>query len=272
MFENKAVWITGASSGIGRALAEAFAQRGARLILSGRRVEALEEVQALCGGHNQCRILPFETTDFDALPGLVDEAWGFFDGVDILVNNAGISQRSAAEDTVFSVYREVVEIDLMAPIALTQLILPKMIERQSGRIVGTSSVAGLIGAPMRTAYSAAKHGLVGYLDALRVETRAHGISVHVVAPGSVKTNVARNALSASGDVRGKSDPVIENGMLPEKAASIVLAGIEKGKGEIIIAEGIERQIVRLRRFFPELAFRKLAETYEKGYAAKLDDI
>ena len=192
-YSGQTAWITGASSGIGEALAVAIAQRGARVILSGRNLAELERVAKACG---EALVLPFETTAYAALPGLVAQAWDWREGVDLLVNNAGISQRSLAEETAFEVYERIVAVDLLAPIALTQAILPRIVERKSGRLAFISSVAGKVGVPMRTAYSAAKFGLLGYADALRAEVSVHGIQVHGIAPGSIRTDVSRNALTA----------------------------------------------------------------------------
>ena len=179
MFSDKTWWVTGASSGIGAALAEALAARGANLVLSGRNIGALEDVAKRCG--TKVLTLPFEATDFDQIPALVETAWSWAaqtgDRIDGLINNAGISQRSLAVETVFDVYRKIVDVDLLAPIALTQALLPHMIEAGGGNIVGISSVAGIIGAPLRSAYSAAKHGLIGYHDSLRAETAHLGVEV-----------------------------------------------------------------------------------------------
>jgi len=149
-FEGKTAWVTGASSGIGEALALGLAQRGARLILSGRRVEALEAVAARLDAESL--VLPFETTDMDALPGVVARAIAWRADVDMLINNAGISQRSLALDTDFSVYRTIMEVDYFAPVRLTQLLLPHMVARGSGHLSVVSSVAGKVGVPLRTGY------------------------------------------------------------------------------------------------------------------------
>ena len=121
-----------------------------------------------------------------------------------LVNNAGISQRSLAVDTDFAVYQQIVAVDLLAPIALTQQLLPRMIGAGGGQIIAISSVAGIAGVPLRSAYCAAKHGLIGYHDSVRAENEHLGLKVLVVAPGSVRTNVSRNALNADGSTRGES--------------------------------------------------------------------
>lgn len=271
MFKNQIFWITGASSGIGAAFARQLAKHGAHLILSGRKVDALEAVAAQCSGAENCLVLPFETTDYDALPALVEKAWGWRGHVDCLINNAGISQRSLAIETQFPVYQKVVDVDLLAPIALTQLVLPKMVARKSGRLVFISSVAGKVGSPMRTAYSAAKHGLIGYADALRVETAALGLEVHVIAPGSIKTDVSRNAILADGSRRGQSDEAIENGMDADKAAKRMLKAMARGEREIIIAKGVERHIAQLRRKSPNKLFDAMEKMMASGYAQKMKD-
>jgi short-subunit dehydrogenase len=144
-----------------------------------------------------------------------------------------------------------------------------MVQAGGGRIIAISSVAGLIGAPMRSAYSAAKHGLIGYHDAVRAENEHLGIQVHVAAPGSVKTNVSKNALTADGSRRGISDAAIENGMPPDEAAGAILCAIEAGKREIILATGLELDAVALRRKDPEALFDLLSATVRAGYAADM---
>ncbi len=216
-------------------------------------------------------MLPFETTDYDALPALVDKALGWRGQIDCLINNAGISQRSLAIETKFPVYQKVIDVDLLAPIALTQLVLPHMVGRKSGRLAFISSVAGKVGSPMRTAYSAAKHGLIGYADALRVETAALGLQVHVIAPGSIKTDVSRNAMVADGSRRGQSDDAIENGMDADKAAKRMLKAMARGEREILIAKGVERHIVQLRRKSPNKLFDAMEKMMASGYAQKMKD-
>lgn len=256
-FEGQTIWVTGASSGIGEALARAFAAEGAALILSGRRVEALEALAAeLPAG---TLILPFEAADRDAVPEVVEQAWAWRGGVDVLVNNAGISQRSLAIDTAPEVYERIVEIDLLAPIRLTQALLPLMAERRSGHVVAISSVAGRLGPVLRTAYAAAKHGLIGYCDALRAEVEtAYCIRVTTVLPGSVRTRVAENALQGDGSARGISDANIEAGMDPAECARLILDAVADGVRELIVAEGAEANAARLRFEDPERLFDLLS--------------
>lgn len=260
-------WVTGASSGIGAALARGLSARGVRLVLSGRNVAALEEVAKDCGAGTM--VLPFEATDFDALPRLVEEAWGWCGRIDGLVNNAGISQRSLAIDTDFSVYEKIIAVDLLAPIALTQQLLPRMVGAGGGQIVAISSVAGIAGVPLRSAYCAAKHGLIGYHDSVRAENEHLGLKVLVVAPGSVATNVSRNALNADGSVRGESDAAIDNGLSPETAAAQILDAVAQGKREIVVAEGPEAQIAALRRSDPDALFDRMSAMVQAGYAQQM---
>lgn len=270
MFEDKVWWITGASSGIGAALAEALAARGARLILSGRNEAALRETAARCKGESL--LLPFEVTDFARVPHLVEHAWSWAapqGGVFGLVNNAGISQRSLAVDTAFEVFDRIIAVDLLAPIALTQALLPRMVGAGGGRIIAISSVAGIIGAPLRAAYSAAKAGLIGYHDSVRAETAHQGIGVLVVAPGSVRTNVSKNALDGKAQTRGFSDAAIDNGMAPEVVAQRILDALASGVRELVVAEGAEAMSAELRRSNPDQLFDLMAQLVAGGYAKRL---
>mgnify|MGYP002784495202 FL=1 len=270
--KGKTVWVTGASSGIGEALAHGLAKRGARIILSGRRVDALERVAKALDA--ETLVLPFEATDYDALPAVVAKAQAWKGGIDLLINNAGVSQRSLALDTNFDVYRTLMEVDFFAPLRLTQLVLPGMVERKSGAIAVVSSVAGKVGAPIRTGYCAAKHAVVGYFEALRAEVEiAYGISVHVILPGSVKTGVSVNSLTGDGTPRGKNDVNIENGMEPDRAAEIILDGVAAGARDIPVAEGMELMALQMRAQNPEALYgftaqegARLAEARAKGEA------
>ena len=254
---SETVWITGASSGIGEALARGWAKRGAALILSGRRVDALDAVAAACGG--ETLVLPFEATDIDALPGIVAQAEAWRGGIDVLVNNAGISQRSLARDTAFSVYREIMEIDFFGPLALAQAVLPGMRARGTGHLIAMSSLAGKAGSPLRTGYCAAKHALIGYHDALRGEVAHEGIRVTVVTPGFVRTPIATRALTGDGSQRGRSDANIDAGITPDEAAEQIFAGLDAGQREIPVGRGPEMALLHLVRHHPDRLFDLMAE-------------
>jgi short-subunit dehydrogenase len=257
-FAGKTVWITGASSGIGAGLATAFARAGARLVLSGRRTEALAEVAGRCQA--QALLLPFETTDYAALPGIAEQARAFTGGIDILVNNAGISQRSLALDTDFEVYRTIMEVDYFAPLRLTQLVLPAMVKRGSGAIVNNASVAGKVGSPLRTAYCGAKHAMVGWSDALRAEIAQYGVTVHVVTPGFVATGIAANALKGDGSVNGPNDDPVNAGISIDEAAVQILDALATDTREIPVGRvgAPEMQLLDLMRHDSQRLFATMA--------------
>ena len=267
-YKGKTAWITGASSGIGASMARDWSQRGAKLILSGRDQARLEEVAKDCP--TESLILPFDVRDDAALLSASEEATQWQSGgVDIAVANAGISQRSRALKTAMQVYRDIIKIDLTAQIAFSQSLIGHMAERGSGKLAFISSIAGKVGVPMRTAYSAAKFGLAGYADALRAELSVNGVDVHVIYPGSVATNVARNALTAQGTRRGRSDKVIDQGIPADEAAKIMLDEMAKGTREIIIARGAELAMGDLRRT-PDALFDQTAALVASGYMEQIE--
>jgi NAD(P)-dependent dehydrogenase (short-subunit alcohol dehydrogenase family) len=167
------------------------------------------------------------------------------------------------------VYRDIVEIDLLAQIAATQALLPHLTGRDSGKLVFVSSVAGKVGVPMRTAYCAAKFGLAGYAEALRAELSQGGVSVHVIYPGSIATDVSRNALTGDGSVRGRSDATIDNGITPDDAARSMLDAVAEGQREIIVAEGVEEAIAEMRRA-PDELLDQVAGLVAAGYMEQLE--
>lgn len=265
-FAGKVAWITGASSGIGAALARELAARGAHVVLSGRDEARLAEVAADCG---ESLLLSFDVRDEAALADATAKAIAWKGGVDIAFANAGISQRSRALKTSMQVYRDIIDVDLTAQIAFAQGLIGHMAGRGSGALGFISSIAGKVGVPMRTAYCAAKFGLAGYADALRGELSQSGVSVHTIFPGSVATNVSRNALTAAGEARGKSDPAIDNGIPADVAAKAMLDGMAAGTREIIVAEGSELAMGELRRT-PDALFDQIAGLVAKGYMEKLE--
>lgn len=264
-FADQTAWITGASSGIGAALARQFAKRGARVILSGRDDARLSAMAAEL--RTETLVLPFEVTDEAAMHAATARAIAWH-GVDIFVANAGISQRSPAVDTDMAVYRRIIDVDLTAQIAASQALLPHMTQRSSGRLIFISSIAGKVGVPLRTAYCAAKFGLIGYADALRAELSQSGVSVHVVCPGSVATDVSRNALTADGTARGKSDKAIDEGIPPAEAAQAILDGMASGEREIIVARGVEQAMGEMRRT-PAALLDQMATMVANGYMQKM---
>jgi short-subunit dehydrogenase len=251
-FQDRRVWITGASSGIGEALAEAFHNAGAKLILSARREDELRRVQAKCGGEPNTRILPLDMSLTSDLAGNARAALGMFGGIDVLVLNAGISQRSLARDTDESVYRRLMEVNFFGPEALTRAILPSMLEKKSGHIVVISSIAGKFGVPLRSGYSATKFALYGFYEALRAEESRNGIRVTLVCPGFIRTGISLSALKGDGSRHAKMDPQLAQGMPAEECARQILKGVAREKEEICVAAAREKALVYLKRFWPAL--------------------
>jgi dehydrogenase/reductase SDR family member 7B len=257
-FRGKTAWVTGASSGLGESLAKELARQGAAVILSGRRIDELNRVAKEIAGDTF--VLPFETTDYAALPAAVKSAWAWRAGIDLLINNAGIGQRGLALETQFDVYRQLMEVDFFAPLRLTQLLLPAMVERRSGRIAVISSVAGKVGVPMRSGYSAAKHACLGYFDALRAEVEeTYGIGVSVVVAGTITTGISANALMANGSASGRLEPAVEGAFTPDAAAAAIVEQLAAGAREIWLAEGVELGALKLRAADPETLFRLAAQ-------------
>jgi len=268
VFKGKSVWITGASSGIGEALAEEFAAKGATLILSARGEEALQAVKRRCdeinSGAAKNLVLPLDLTDESALLSKVEQVMKFAGSVDVLINNAGISQRSSCLNTEMSTYRTIFEVDVFGQIALTKLVLPLMIEQGDGHIVVTSSVAGKLGVPFRTGYCAAKHAVMGFFDALRTEVQQHNIRVSTITPGYIQTNISANAVAGDGRPFAKVDSNIKGGMSAPDCAQVIVNGLSKAKPEIAVGNGYEMHGLWIKRFFPSLLFRIMNKQYRKS--------
>lgn len=255
-FRQKVVWITGASSGIGEALAYAFSAAGARVILSSRRREELERVRQACVDPAQVRVLALDLVDIPALAGKVAEATAAFGGIDILVHNGGVSQRSLVAETGLEVQRRVMEVDYFSYVALTQAVLPHFLERGTGQFVVMSSVMGKIGTPMRSAYAAAKHALHGFFDCLRAEVSPRNIRVTILTPGYIRTNIAGNAVTRDGSPMGGSSVHIEQGLPADKAAAQILRAVAAERYEAFVGRnGLERLALLLNRLAPGVVVR-----------------
>jgi len=251
-FKDQVVWITGASSGIGRALAIEFAKVGSILILSSRNSEKLAAIKADCENLGaQCFIQILDLENQDNFAELTDKMITKFEKIDILINNGGISQRSLAHETPLEVDRKIMEINFFGNIALTKTVLPYMLKKKSGHIVTISSVAGKFGVPKRTTYSASKHALQGFYESLRAEHKKDNINVHIAIPGYVKTNISFNAVLSDGTMNNKLDDGQAGGVSAEKCAQQILKGIKKNKKEILIG-GKELVMLHLRRFLPSV--------------------
>ncbi len=256
-FSSKTVWITGASSGIGKALAIELASHGAELILSSRRAEALEEVKKECVGAPKVHVLPLDLSKSDTLPQAVQKAYEICpNGIDILVNNGGISQRSLAINTDLEVDRKVMEIDYFGTVALTKAILPRFVKQQRGQFVVVTSLMGKFSSPMRSGYCGAKHALHGFFDALYLEHWKDNIAVTLICPGFIRTNISKNALVGDGSKQETMDEATGAGLTPEQCAKRMAKAIYKRKPEVYIGKK-EILAIYLKRYFPGMLRRIL---------------
>ena len=250
--QNKVIWITGASSGIGEALVYECAKQNAKIILSARRESELVRVAKAANlNSSNSLILPFDLSDTSQVKELAQKVVSTFGHIDVLINNGGQSQRAEAIDTPSETERTLFEINYFSAVNLSKAVLPFMLKNKSGKIVVISSIAGKFGFYLRSSYSAAKHALHGYFESLRLENEKKGISVLMVCPGKIKTNVSLNAISSSGDAHNKMDESHENAMSAQECAQQIIEGILNDKEEILIG-GKELLAVKIKRFFPKL--------------------
>ncbi|KAK2580777.1 hypothetical protein KPH14_011512 [Odynerus spinipes] len=257
---NKVVMITGASSGLGEALAHVFYGCGCRLILIARRRVELERVKStLMDKHYTVPthppiILPLDLTDINSLQSEVSKVLTIHGRIDILINNAGISYRGEVINTSVDVDIKVMLINYFAQIALAKAVLPSMLKQQYGHIVCISSVQGKISIPYRSAYAASKHALQAWCDACRAELAEQNIKVTVINPGYIKTALSLNALTGNGETYGVMDQTTEQGYSPKYVAEKVLKAVLKKEKDVIIAPIAPKSAILLRSLFPSLYF------------------
>lgn len=251
LYEGKVVWITGASSGIGRSLVLAFHRSGAKLILSARREDNLEDVGDMCGGDSIVHLLPLDLANLEGVAEKAQYALSLEGAIDYMVHNAGVALRDLAVETDMKVDREIMATNYLGPVAITKTILPSMLHRGSGHFVVMSSLSGKYGSPRLSAYSASKHALHGFFESLRSEVHAQGIRITIVVPGFIRTPITVNALQGNGQAYGKMLSVHEKGMDPDECANRTIRAVARQKEEVLIG-GPEIYSVYLKRFFPSL--------------------
>lgn len=251
--KGKICWVTGASSGIGEGLVKKLKKQEAKVILSARRKDELIRVQKDAGFSDaDCLILEMDLTNPDSFDSKYKLVLNKFGKVDVLFNNGGISQRSLVRDTELSVYKKIFDVNFFGNIALSKTVLPDMLARKSGAIVVISSIVGKVGTQLRSGYSASKHALHGFYDALRLEVSDENVQILTILPGYIKTNVSINAVTGAGDKYGKMDDAQENGMPPEECAAKIIQALKNNESEVIIAGFKENLAVALKRFAPDL--------------------
>lgn len=253
-FTNKTIWITGASSGIGKAVALELSKENTKLILSDINEQGLQEVAGACEKNNcSALIVPMDLSDEKSVESAAKQVLDKNIRIDCLYQFAGISQRSLVSETPLFVDRKIFEINFFGAIALTKAVLPEMIKNGGGQIAVTSSLVGKFGFPYRSSYSATKHALHGFFESLRAENKQNNIHVSIFIPGRVKTNISVNAITKDGKTHGKMDEGQDSGITAEKAAKIICRNLKKNKKEILVG-GKELIMVHIRRFLPRLYY------------------
>jgi dehydrogenase/reductase SDR family member 7B len=255
IIKGKIAWITGASSGIGEALAEEFIRQGATVILSARNINKLNELKSKfnCGEKVCCYVVPCDITRQAEVDEAAAQVKQLVDHVDILVNNAGVSQRSFALETAISVDRELFEVNFFGAVAVTKSILPWMISRGGGHIVVISSMAGKYGFRMRSAYSASKHALQGFFETLRAELHDKHVKVTIICPGRIKTNISINSLRGDGKIHGIMDEGQAHGVPVDKCARIIVNAMKCNRNEVFIGR-TETFLLAVKRICPPLYY------------------
>jgi short-subunit dehydrogenase len=251
------IWITGASSGIGEALALRFAASGARLILSARREAELARVAARCTAAESVTVLPLDLSLPGTMPGVAARALAIAGRIDVMVHNGGVSQRASASQTPFDVDERLMRVNHLGPVALTKALLPSMLAARSGHFVVVTSVLGTLSIPNRTAYCASKHALHGFFNALRAEVAADGIRVTLAIPGFVRTNLPFHAVADGGRPFAAMDPETERGISPEQCAETIVRAAARGADEVYAGGFKERAALHVNRLLPAL-FRRIA--------------
>jgi short-subunit dehydrogenase len=250
-FKDKVVWITGASSGIGKELALQFDALGAILILTSSNQSLLSELQPQL---QKSKILVYNLLDIIGIPGLVDEALSCYGRIDFVIQSAGISQRAQATETDMAVYEKLMTINYFAPVAINQALLPHFVAKNSGHSVIISSVAGLMGFPLRSGYAASKHAIKGYVETVQCELLETKVLHSIVYPGRIDTPISKNALQGNGQQYGTTDANNEVGMDVKICAQKIIKGIQKGKKAIVIIKA-ERILLWLWWFCPALYYK-----------------
>ncbi len=254
LFQDKIVWVTGASSGIGEGIVRHLDSLGAKIILSARNVSTLEDIKSSLKNatNHLCLALDLEnSSNFSELAQQIVDKYGC---IDYLFNNGGLSQRSLVRDTPIEVDRRIMEINYFGNIALTKAVLPFMSQQKSGHIIVISSIAGKFGFFLRSAYSSSKHALHGFYESLMLEEIDNGIKVTIACPGKINTNISVNALTEKGEKHGVMDHNQATGMPVEECVSILLNAVQKNKKEILIGNK-EIKAVTLKRFLPSVFWK-----------------
>lgn len=255
--DGQVVWITGASSGLGKALAKECALQGAQVILSARRLDELENVRVSLLHPERHVSVVMDITNESQVRHAYEQVLKEKERIDYLINNAGLSQRALIADTTMQTERAIMEIDYFSQVFLTKTVLPTFLKQKSGRIAYVSSIAGLLGTQYRASYSAAKAAIHMWANSLRAEVAKDGVKVSVIFPGFVKTNVSFNALNGEGKPQGHQDQAIENGLDADEFAKQTVDALQKGEEFIVVGGRKEKLGVLVSRISPKILYKMI---------------
>lgn len=247
----KTIWLTGASSGIGEALAYALAEHGATLILTARREDELQRVRNNCREASRHHVLAMDLSDADAVAQKAGQIINDFGPIDILINNAGLGQRATVLETELSVHRRIMEVNYFSAVALTRALLPHLLTRPESMVVTVSSVIGKVATPRRSAYAGSKHAIIGFMDALRAETANSSLHCLTVCPGYIRTPFSYSALRGDGRAQAAMDDGQKNGMAPQDCARAMVKAMQRNQAEAFIG-GKETLGIYIKNFCPPL--------------------
>ena len=249
-FKDKVVVITGGTDGIGRALVELLINEGAKVSTCGRNHDKLYRLQTEFASATLHTMVTDVSSENDCRR-FIEMTLKIYGKIDVLINNAGISMRAELKEAAVDVIRKVMDINFYGAVYCTKFALPSLVE-QKGTIVGVSSIAGYRGLPGRSGYSASKHALQGWMEAIRTELLDSGVNVMWVCPGFTTSNIRNAALNKEGEAQGES-PMDEGKMMTaQDCGRRILSAIEKRKRTIVMTfQG--KQTVFMNKFFPALA-------------------
>jgi len=260
--KNKVVWVVGASSGIGKEMLIALYHQGAKLVLSARREE---EIQNICDEISMPKenylILPLDLSNINDVKVLTEKIIAKFNKIDILINNAGVNQRSEALETDPDVERNIMEINFFGHVKLAKAVSKIMQEQKSGKIVIIDSIVGKFGLPWLSSYSASKHALKGYFESLRYEVEKHGIKVLIVYPGFIATDIDKKSLTENGQELNEKSEAQKNGMPASVCAKKIINAIKSNK--ITYTVGGKEILMPMVNFFAPRLFYKLMAKLHK---------
>jgi len=263
--QKKVVVITGASSGIGKALAEKYASGGWNVVIAARRIELLEDISRKFKSTTGVLAVKTDVTREPDCKNLIDKAIEKFGHIDVLINNAGISMRALFKDADMEVMHRLMDVNYWGTVYCTKYALPYLVERR-GSLVGVISIGGYIGLPGRTAYSASKFAVRGFLKTIRVENIKTGLHVLIAAPGFTASEIRKSALIANGEQQGET-PRNENKMMSaEECAGKIYSAVERRKRELVLTFIEGKMAVFLSKFMP----RFIEKMTYKMFAAEPD--